>query len=124
MDYTKKHIDVVESKEIFETNFKNGVYSTPWVVYIKNNDKYDVVYSNDQNRVVLEDLNFAELLNRRIEILENEKVYCTENEYDELIANPTMDITIHNIKNGIIVEEIHRFDPTKLYYVYEEEEPV
>jgi phosphosulfolactate phosphohydrolase-like enzyme len=124
MDYTKKHIDVVDSKEIFETNLKNGVYSAPWVVYIKNNDKYDVVYSNDQNRVVLEDLNFAELLNRRIEILENEKVYCTENEYDELIANPTMDITIHNIKNGIIVEEIHRFDTTKLYCVYEEEEPV
>ncbi len=115
----KKHVDVVKSIEEFEENFANGLYITPYVVYIGNEENgYDVVYSNDQNNVTNYEPDFIEGLSTRISRLENEKVYCYEEEYDNLILNGTAWLTG---LDGIPVE--HTYDSNKMYCIYEDDGP-
>lgn len=126
MSDKRKHADVVESMNEYTTRLNAGEYAAPWVVYVKNdNGGYDIIYSKDGDNITSSiDPNYIEAFNERFNKIETEKVYCYEDEYDALVANPTSAITIHNIVNGIVVEELHTFNPSKLYCVYEEEESV
>ena len=123
MSDKRKHADVVESMDEYTTRLNAGEYAAPWVVYVKNeNGGYDIIYSRDGDNIASNiDPNYIEAFNERFYKIETEKVYCYEDEYDALVANPTSEITIHNIVNGIVKLEEHTFDPTKLYCVYEEE---
>ena len=120
MNNAKKHTDVVASMEEFTTNYNNGVYTSPWVVYVGNsNDGYSVIYSNDENKhqnaIIPEAITS---LTGRVEKLEDEKVYCYEDEYDILIEKGYGYVTT---LDGIRVEV--PFDETKWYCIYENEGP-
>lgn len=116
----KKHTDVVSTMEEFQTNYDNGVYSAPWIVYVGNDvDGYNVMYSSDVDRnIAKEDTNFIESIITRIENLENEKVFCYEAEYEELAAKGSGWVTnIDGTRSEVV------YDPKKLYCIYEEEGP-
>ena len=121
MGSLKKHTDVVATMEDFRTNYENGLYTAPWIVYVGNDqDGYSVMYSNDENRSVAEsETNFIESIIKRIGNLESEKVFCYEAEYEELAANGSGWVT--NI-DGTRTEV--EYDPSKLYCIYEEDGPV
>ena len=121
MSNIKKHTDVVDSMEEFTTKYESGAYAAPWIVYVGNNvDGYTVVYSNDETRTqssVTPDV--IESLQKRISKLEEEKVYCYEDEYDVLVAEGKGWITK---LDGTRVEVL--FDKNKLYCIYEDEDIV
>lgn len=121
MKKIKKHTDVIATVEEFETNLSNGVYASPYVVYVGNNtDGYKVFYSNDENRdLSIEGPDFIESIKNRISKLEQEKVYCYEDEYEKLVAEGGGFVT----KLDGTREEI-LYDPNKTYCIYEEDGPV
>ena len=115
-----KHTDVVGTVEEFRTNYEQGLYVAPWIVYVGNNtDGYSVFYSNDEKRFTEEpEFSFAESILQRLENLENEKVFCYESEYDELIANGSGWITnIDGTRSEVV------YDANKLYCIYEDDGP-
>lgn len=117
MNKIKKHADIVNSYEEFETNIMNGVYVEPWVVYIKNNDgTYEIKYSNDVNRTHFSATpDSIDILNSRLTKLEEEKVFCTENDYDRLVAGEGVYIT--DINTGM--EKLVYYNDKHLYYIIE-----
>ena len=120
MNYIKKHTDVVSSMDEFTTNYNNGTYIAPWIVYVGNNTEgYSVIYSNDENKAHPSATpEFVQLLSQRISALENEKVFCFEEEYEILVANKRGWVTnIDGTRSEVI------FDANKLYCIYEEEGP-
>lgn len=121
MSNIKTHTDVVASMEEFTTKYESGAYAAPWIVYVGNNvDGYTVVYSNDETRTqssITPDV--IESLQKRISKLEEEKVYCYEDEYDVLVAEGKGWITK---LDGTRVEVL--FDKNKLYCIYEDEDIV
>lgn len=121
MTEIKKHVDIVATREIFETNYNNGLYIEPWIVYIGNNvDGYNIIYSNDENKnPLLQNPDILSSLVKRIEKIEGEKVYCYEEEYDNLIANGEGYIT--DIDG---TTKPHIFDINKTYYIYEDNGPI
>lgn len=116
----KKHTDVVASMEEFTTNYENGIYMTPWIVYVGNNtDGYSVIYSNDENKEHPSATpEFISLLSNRIAALENEKVYCYEEEYDNLVQNGKGWITnMDGTRSEVVFNENH------IYNIYEDDGP-
>jgi hypothetical protein len=116
MSNIKKHTDVVASMEEFTANYDNGLYATPWIVYVGNNtDGYSVVYSNDENKSHASATPDAiDSLKTRIQKLEDEKVYCLEDEYDNLVLNGSGWVTnIDGTRSEVV------FDEEKLYCIYE-----
>lgn len=117
----KKHTDVVASMDEFTANYEAGQYTAPWIVYVGNDtDGYSVLYSNDEKK----DLNgmspdFINSLKNRIEALENEKVFCFEEEYDILVENGYGWVTNLDGTRSEVV-----FDEDKLYCIYEDDGPV
>lgn len=117
----KKHTDVVASMDEFTANYEAGQYTAPWIVYVGNDtDGYSVLYSNDEKK----DLNgmspdFIDSLKSRIEALENEKVFCFEEEYDILVENGYGWVTNLDGTRSEVV-----FDENKLYCIYEDDGPV
>jgi hypothetical protein len=121
MSYIKKHTDVVASMEEFTTNYNNGVYFAPWIVYVGNNtDGYNVIYSNDEKKSHASATpDVIDSLKTRIQKLEDEKVYCYEDEYDELVQNGRGWVTnLDGTRREVV------FDKNALYCVYEDEGPV
>lgn len=121
MSNIKTHTDVVASMEEFTTNYNNGLYTAPWIVYVGNNtDGYSVIYSNDENKAQTSVTpSVIESLTHRIQNLENEKVYCLEDEYDNLVANGSGWITdIDGTRREVV------FEKDRLYCIYEDEGPV
>lgn len=116
MNRIKKHADIVNSYEEFEINLLNGVYEEPWVIYIKNNDNtYDIKYSNDINRTHTSATpDIVDILENRISALEKEKVYCYEEEYDELVEKGEAWITKINGERVFVL-----YDENVLYHIYE-----
>lgn len=117
----KKHTDVVNSIEEFTVNYEQGLYAAPWIVYVGNDaDGYSVIYSNDENDSISSvQPDFIESLSNRLSKLENEKVYCYEDEYDELVVNGYGWVT--NIDGSR--SEV-QFDENVLYCIYEDDGPV
>lgn len=117
----KKHTDVVASLDEFTANYEAGQYTAPWIVYVGNDtDGYSVLYSNDEKK----DLtgmspDFIDSLKNRIEVLENEKVFCFEEEYDILVTNGYGWVTNLDGTRSEVV-----FDENKLYCIYEDDGPV
>ena len=109
-----KHIDVV--KNIEEFNERVGSYIEPWVVYIGNDaDGYDIKYSSGFNKTVI-DSDVVQIINNRLQALENEKVFCTESEYEIISTTGEGYIKdINNPDNSYFV----KFDSSKMYYNYE-----
>jgi hypothetical protein len=120
MSNIKKHTDVVASMEEFTTNYNNGAYTAPWIVYVGNNaDGYSVIYSNDENKSHASATpDIIDSLAQRLTKLENEKVFCYEEEYDILVANKQGWVTNLDGTRSEVV-----FDANKLYCIYEEEGP-
>jgi hypothetical protein len=120
MSNIKKHTDVVASMEEFTTNYNNGAYTAPWIVYVGNNaDGYSVIYSNDENKSHASATpDIIDSLTQRLTKLENEKVFCYEEEYDILVANKRGWVTNLDGTRSEVV-----FDANKLYCIYEEEGP-
>ena len=120
MSVMKKHTDVVYSMEEFTSNYEQGIYVAPWVVYIGNNtDGYSIIYSDDEKQQSTIEPDFVQLLSKRVENLENEKVYCYQDEYDELVLNGSAWVThIDGSKREVT------FDEKSLYYIYEDDGPV
>lgn len=118
MSKMKKHTDVVASMEEFTLNYNDGVYIAPWIVYIGDNiGGYTVIYSNDENKAASSVTpNVIESLNQRINKLENEKIFCYESEYTDLVENGKGWVT--NV-DGTRTEV--SFDKNKLYFIYEED---
>jgi hypothetical protein len=118
MNNAKKHTDVVASMEEFTTNYNNGVYTSPWIVYVGNNDDgYSVIYSNDENKTHHSAIpNVIDSLTKRIQTLEDEKVYCYEDEYDILVTNKQGWVTNLDGTRSEVV-----FDVNKMYCIYEED---
>jgi hypothetical protein len=106
--------------EEFQANYEQGLYEVPWIVYVGNNsDGYHVLYSNDENTEVGKpDFDFTASVLQRITNLENEKVFCYEDEYSALVTNGSGWVT--NI-DGTRTEVT--YDPLKLYCIYEENGP-
>ena len=119
MSNVKKHADVVASMEEFTVNYNNGVYVSPWVVYVGNDaDGYNVIYSNDEGSHSSITPDVVGSLNTRIEKLEAEKVYCYEDEYDELIVKGSAWVTdIDGTRYEV------QYNANHLYCIYEEEGP-
>lgn len=118
MNNFKKHTDVVPSIDVFNTNYKNNIYVEPWVVYVGNDvDGYQIIYSNDEKKIgSTYTPDVIDSLQTRLNALENEKVYCYEEEYENLVKNGKGWIT--NI-DGEKIEVT--FDENKLYFIYEDE---
>lgn len=120
MSIFKRHTDVVSTIEEFTSRYEEGMYISPWVVYVGNdNDGYGVIYSNDVNDLLLDKPDLIDSLSNRIERIESEKIYCYENEYEFLVTNGSGWIT--NL-DGTRTEVM--FDADKIYCIYEEEGPV
>lgn len=121
MSNIKKHTDVVPSIDVFNTNYINNVYAEPWVVYVGNDVQgYQIIYSNDEKKITPTPTpDVIDLLQTRINALENEKVYCHEEEYENLVKNGKGWITKINGER----EEV-TFDENKLYFIYENEDEV
>ena len=120
MSFFRRHTDVVSTMEEFTTRYEQGIYITPWVVYVGNdNEGYSVIYSNDVNNSLSNEPELIDSLINRIQKLETEKVYCYENEYEELISKGNGWVT--NL-DGTRTEVV--FDVDKIYCIYEEEGPV
>lgn len=120
MSFFRRHTDVVSTMEEFTTRYEQGIYITPWVVYVGNNNEgYSVIYSNDINNSLSGKPELIDSLSNRINKLETEKVYCYENEYEELVLNGNGWVT--NL-DGTRTEVM--FDADKIYCIYEEEGPV
>ena len=120
MSKLRKHTDVVASMEEFTTNYEQGLYAAPWIVYVGNDDTgYSVVYSNDEKRShASADMDFIDSLANRVIALETEKVFCFEEEYDALVENGRGWVTnIDGTRSEVV------FDENKLYCIYEEEGP-
>lgn len=120
MSNIKKHTDVVGSMDEFTSNYEQGLYVAPWVVYVGNDsDGYSVVYSNVENRSQSTiEPNIIESLVMRVSNLETEKVFCYEDEYNTLIENGKAWITdIDGTRKEVV------FDNKKLYCIYEEDGP-
>jgi hypothetical protein len=117
MSTFKKHIDVVASVEEFNANNTAGMYKEPWVVYVGDgNGEYTIYTSNSQDtEQPMPDALVA--LSTRVDKLEEEKVYCLEDEYESLVKNGVGLVT--NV-NGETYEI--QFDENKLYCIYEPEE--
>lgn len=115
----KRHTDVVSTMEEFTTRYEQGIYITPWVVYVGNDDDgYSVIYSNDVNNSLLNKPDLIDSLSNRINKLETEKIYCYENEYEELVINGQGWVTnIDGTRSEV------QFDESKIYCIYEEEGP-
>lgn len=121
MSNIRKHTDVVASMEEFTANYDNGLYAAPWIVYVGNNtDGYSVIYSNDENNSHASATPDAiDSLKTRIQKLEDEKVYCLEDEYDDLVLNGSGWVTnIDGTRSEVV------FDEEKLYCIYENDGPV
>jgi hypothetical protein len=116
----KKHTDVVSSIEVFNTNYQRGEYEAPWIVYIGNNkDGYTIKYSNDENRTIENtDTIYINDIMLRLNTLEDDKVYCTQEQYDILVEDGYGWVTDVFGKS-----EEHVFDLSKTYYIYETDEP-
>lgn len=120
MSNIKKHTDVVGSMEEFNAKYEQGVYSSPWIVYVGNDtDGYSVVYSNDEKHSISSATpDFIETITKRISALEEEKVFCYENEYDELVRNGSGWITnIDGTRSEVV------YSDKSLYCIYEEDGP-
>ena len=118
MSNIKKHTDVVSSMEEFTSNYEQGLYVAPWIVYVGNNENgYSVIYSNDEKKNPnSSNLDVIDSINKRLQVLEEEKVYCYEEEYDKLLLNgiawvTDIDGTRHEVE----------YDRTKLYCIYEDD---
>ena len=119
MSNIKRHTDVVSTMEEFEARHERGLYLVPWVVYIGNdNDGYNVMYSNSTDSSDINTSTLIESLSKRIEKLENERVYCYESEYEELLSNGVAWVTNLDGSRSEVV-----FDNKKTYCIYEEEGP-
>ena len=119
MSSFERHTDVVTTMEEFTSRYEEGLYLVPWVVYVGNDeDGYSVIYSNDMNNSIKNTPELIESLATRIENLENEKVYCYESEYEELLLNKTAWVTNLDGSRSEVV-----FDENKTYCIYEEEGP-
>ena len=121
MSTFKKHTDVVATEEQFNINLQEGKYSAPWIVYVGDDvNGYRVYYSSDESHDMgTTDPVYIDSLQKRIEKLENEKVYCYEEEYNTLVANGSGWVT--NI-DGTKVEVV--FDENTLYCIYEDDGPI
>lgn len=121
MSNFRKHTDVVANMDEFNENYNNGMYISPWVVYVGDDvNGYKVIYSNDENEIagsIVPDV--IESLNQRIRALEDEKVFCHEDEYNELIEKGVAWVT--NV-DGTRSEAV--YDSNKLYCIYEDDGPV
>ena len=120
MSNIKKHTDVVASMEEFTTNYNNAVYAAPWIVYVGNNiDGYSVIYSNDEKKSHASATpDVIDSLKTRIQKLEDEKVFCYEEEYDALMLNGNGWVTnIDGSRTQVV------FDENKLYCIYEDDGP-
>lgn len=123
MEINKKHTDVVNSIEEFNSRFEAGVYAKPWIVYVDNGSGgYSVIYSNDEGRTSLTP-EFESLITKRVENLENEKVFCKESEYETLIQNGegwvtdvVLDENGEYKKYWVTLQE----NDTRMFYVYED----
>ena len=52
MSNFRKHTDVVANMDEFNENYNNGMYISPWVVYVGDDvNGYKVIYSNDENEI-------------------------------------------------------------------------
>lgn len=120
MSIFRRHTDVVSTMEEFTSRYEQGTYIIPWVVYVGNdNDGYSVIYSNDINNSLSGKPDLIDSLSNRINKLETEKVYCYENEYEELVLNGEGLVTNLDGKRTYV-----EFDANKIYCIYEEEGPV
>lgn len=119
MNIIKKHADVVASMEEFEHNYNQGMYKSPWIVYVGNdNDGYNVIYSNDEKSHSSITPDVIESLKVRLEKLESEKVFCYEEEYETLLKNKHGWVTnIDGTRSEVV------FDANKMYCIYEDEGP-
>lgn len=115
-----RHIDIVPNKEKFKENLETpGYYTAPWVVYIgSDNGGYDVAYSSDEERAII-DIDYNESIITRLEALEHEKVYCYEDEYENLVKDGFAYLTGVDGNRGY-----YQYDSSKLYCIYEDEGPV
>jgi hypothetical protein len=121
MNNVKKHTDVVATIEEFEIKLNNGTYVSPWVVYVGNeNDGYKVFYSNDEKQDLnIAEPDFTEILINRIKNLEEEKVYCYEEEYEKLVTETKGWVTgLDGTRKEV------SYDENKTYCIYEEEGPL
>lgn len=116
MSNNKKHIDVVGSIDEFTTNYESGLYVEPWVVYVGDlKHGYDVLYSSNATESFKPD--YVSSITKRIDNLEEEKVFCYESEYDELITKGHGWVTnVDGTRNEV------EFDSNKMYYIYEDGE--
>lgn len=120
MSKVKKHTDVVASIEEFTTNYENGEYVSPWIVYVGNNtDGYSVIYSNDENKMPSSTTpDFIDSLKNRIQALEDKEVYCYQEEYDVLLLNGKGWVTnLDGTRSEVI------YDDNKVYCIYEDDGP-
>lgn len=119
MNIIKKHADVVASMDIFEHNYNQGLYKSPWIVYVGNdNDGYNVIYSNDEKSHSSITPDVIESLKVRLENLESEKVFCYEEEYETLLINKHGWVTnIDGTRSEVV------FDANKIYCIYEDKGP-
>lgn len=114
----KKHVDVVSTQEEFRQNYEEGVYQYPFVVYVGDDTTgYDIVYGSEEMQSA-SNFNFQESIMKRIVNLETEKVYCYEDEYENLVSNGSGWITnLDGSKTEVT------YDSSKTYCIYEDEGP-
>lgn len=123
MSKIKKHTDIVSSYQEYETNLYNNVYEEPWIVYIDNGDgTYEIKYSNDSKRTHLSATpDEIDRLDSRLKKIEEEKVYCTEEEYDAIVDDyfngDYVGVWINNIYGGDKI--LVKYNEAHLYHIIE-----
>lgn len=119
MSNLKKHTDVVPSMEVFNENYQNGMYIEPWVVYVGSDGTgYNIIYSNDEKKISnIPTPDVIDNIKTRLREIEDEKVFCLEDEYDNLVKNGSGWITDISGKRIEVT-----FDENKMYYIYENDE--
>ena len=112
-----KHVGIYQSKNDLLNNISE--LTSPWVAYVmKENNGYDVYYSNDMI-VSSNHLNIAEELNARVTKLEQETVLITltENEYEALITLEDGEEMVITDVDGS--KKTISYNPSAYYYTYD-----
>lgn len=111
MEY-KKHVGIYSTEAELQNDLINLV--VPWVAYVSTPEGGFKVYYSDEMSLNDGSIDGTTNVMNRLQVLEQQMVTLTEDEYDTLVAEGETTITE---VDGTIRSE--KYDPSKYYYTYD-----
>lgn len=84
MSFFRRHTDVVSTMEEFTTRYEQGIYITPWVVYVGNNNEGYVRIIKDGDILFTDDDNIVKVGGLYVTQVDDYMMYVTEENISDL----------------------------------------